>query len=162
MTNNLTFASTLDYFKAYMDFSASKHFIVGGIIGDVVKFAFVEPNDLVNNFTFVTGSKSGNGGNRALRFKFSKSIKEKVDNEGVTLCSKAEFEELASSLCKARANRGEAFEKLVTEYFGQVWTRSNDDFTKCGDIVINGIHYQIKTHKGLFSNERTLMNLLAE
>ena len=56
-------------------------------------------------------------------------------------------------------NRGEVFEKLITEYYGQTWVKDNVPFTKGPDVVGNGIPYQVKFESATFTNERTLMNL---
>ena len=60
-------------------------------------------------------------------------------------------------------NRGMMFEDICTKVWNGEQTKANLDFTKGGDIVINGIHYQAKfgCSKGAatFSNEKTLVNL---
>ena len=72
------------------------------------------------------------------------------------LCSEKYFEELVAN---SKYNRGEIFEKLVTEYFGQVWVKDNIPFTEAGDIEVNGISYQIKFQKATFCNEKSLASL---
>ena len=85
-----------------------------------------------------------------------------VNNSGITLCTKSEFEELAKKVGgNGRSNRGLALEKLITEYFGQEWHADSKKFTESGDITINGIEYQIKTHKATFTNETKLRELAA-
>jgi hypothetical protein len=60
-------------------------------------------------------------------------------------------------------NRGMMFENICTEVWNGEQTTANLDFTKGGDIIINGVHYQAKfgCSKGAatFSNEKTLVNL---
>lgn len=148
-------------YNHYVELSAAKSFIVGGIIGDSVKFAIVEPAMLANNLTFITSStKTDKTNSTVLRFLFSRDVKKYVKENGVKLCSKAEFLTLAKSICKTGSNQGDAFEKLVTEYYGQEWSRNNNEFWKKGDITINGTEYQIKTHKASLISEKTLNNLL--
>jgi hypothetical protein len=60
---------------------------------------------------------------------------------------------------ESKYNKGEIFEKLVTENFGQEWTKDNVPFTKGGDLTVNGIAYQIKFEKATFTNEKTLARL---
>lgn len=69
------------------------------------------------------------------------------------ICSKEFFETTAQN---SKYNRGEIFEKMVTEKFHQVWKKDNIPFTKDGDITINEIAYQIKFEKATFINEKTL------
>lgn len=93
----------------------------------------------------------------ALRFVPTKAQKEILKMEDTfILCSKAMFEyEVANS----KYNRGEIFEKMVTEYFGQIWVKDNVPFTADGDLTINGIAYQIKYQAATFCNEKSLNNL---
>ena len=53
-------------------------------------------------------------------------------------------------------NKGEIFEKLITEYFGMKWEKDNVPFTEGGDIEINGKAFQIKYEKATFTNEKFL------
>lgn len=153
--------TAIEMFNTYMEYAFAKDFIVGGICGNVVKFDFATADDIVNALTTTTGSDKEREA-KTLRFLFSKNIKKKVDDNGITLCTKDEFEELAKVVGgNGRSNRGLAFEKLVTEYFNQVWKADSKKFTECGDIVINNKHYQIKTHKATFTNETALTELSA-
>lgn len=72
------------------------------------------------------------------------------------LCSASYFNDAVES-CKY--NRGEVFEKLVTEYFGQVWVKDHVPFTKAGDVEVDGTAYQIKFEKATFCNEKSIANL---
>ena len=51
------------------------------------------------------------------------------------------------------------FEKMVTEYFGQVWVKDNVPFTQDGDITVNRVAYQIKFQKATFCNAKSIANL---
>lgn len=101
-------------------------------------------------------ASSRNGG-CSLRFKPTKAQKEFLKTFSVkAVCSEKYFEEVAKN---SKYNRGEIFEKMVTEMAGQKWEKDNVPFTKGGDIEINGIAYQIKFNKATFVNEKTLENL---
>ena len=78
------------------------------------------------------------------------------ENGYTILCSKEYFEEVVKN---SKYNRGEIFEKLVTEYFGQEWEKDNVPFTEDGDLTVKGIAYQIKYQSATFVNEKTLANL---
>ena len=62
-----------------------------------------------------------------------------------------------------KGNRGVMFEDVCTSVWNGEQTKANLDFTKGGDIIINGVHYQAKfgCSKGAatFTNEKTLVNL---
>ena len=74
----------------------------------------------------------------------------------IPLCSKELF---TATVAQSKYNKGEVFEKMVTEYFGQEWTKDNVPFTKGGDIEVDGVAYQIKFEKATFCNEKTLARL---
>lgn len=74
------------------------------------------------------------------------------------LCSTSIFDSIVAD---SRYNKGEIFEKLVTEYYGQQWYKDSVPFTDGGDMVADGIAYQIKFEGATFTNERSLMNLMA-
>lgn len=101
--------------------------------------------------------KASRGAGYALRFKPNKSQKELLKmGECFMLCS----EELLEAEFKAsKYNRGEIVEKLITEYYGQVWEKDNVPFTEDGDLTVDGIAYQIKFQKATFCNEKSLANL---
>lgn len=100
--------------------------------------------------------KASRGAGYALRFKPTVAQKLVLLTGAQVLCSKAYFEETVAA---SKYNSGEIFEKMVTEFFGQVWTKDNVPFTEDGDITVNGIAYQIKFQKASFCNERSLANL---
>ena len=101
--------------------------------------------------------KASRGAGYALRFCPTKEQKALLLSKGATLlCSKKFFEE---SVSNSKYNKGEIFEKMVTEYFGQVWEKDNVPFTEDGDLTANGKAYQIKFEKATFTNEKTLARL---
>ena len=101
---------------------------------------------------------SRNGG-YALRFKPNKAQKELLKTgKTYVLCSVKEFEEMVEN---SKYNRGEIYEKIVTEFFGKEWEKDNVPYTEAGDLEVNGIAYQIKFEKATFVNEKTLQRNLA-
>ena len=101
--------------------------------------------------------RASRGAGYALRFKPSKSIKVWLLSKGAeVLCSEDFFNTLVATM---KYNRGEIFEKLVTEHFGQVWTKDNIPFTEQGDINVDGIEIQIKFEKATFINEAQIARM---
>lgn len=95
--------------------------------------------------------KASRGAGYALRFKPNNKIKVLLLGLGAkVLCSVDYFNELCN---ESKYNKGEIFEKLVTEYYGQTWEKDNVPFTKDGDLTVDGIAYQIKYEKATFINE---------
>ena len=61
----------------------------------------------------------------------------------------------------SKYNRGEIYEKIVTEFFGKEWEKDNVPYTEAGDLEVNGIAYQIKFEKATFVNEKGLARIMA-
>lgn len=102
-------------------------------------------------------ASSKNGGGYSIRFAPTKEQKELLKiQKTFVLCSESEFNNLVK---ESNYNRGEIFEKLITEYFGQTWKKDNVPFTKGGDLEVNGIAYQVKYQKATFCSESSLRNL---
>lgn len=101
--------------------------------------------------------KASRGYGLALRFKPTKAQKELLKMQKTfVLCSEKYFNE---QVAESDYNKGEIFEKLVTEYFGQSWAKDNVPFTKAGDLEANGTSYQIKFQSATFCNEKSIASL---
>lgn len=100
--------------------------------------------------------KASRGAGYALRFCPTTNQKLVLMPSATLLCSEKFFNE---QVAESKYNNGEIFEKMVTEYFGQVWVKDNVPFTEAGDIETDGVAYQIKYQKATFCNEKSLANL---
>jgi hypothetical protein len=100
--------------------------------------------------------KASRGAGMSLRFCPTSEQKVLLLPDALPLCSAAYFESLVEN---SKYNRGEIFEKLVTEYHGQEWKKDNVPFTEGPDVEIEGIPYQVKFQKATFCNEQSLNNL---
>lgn len=100
--------------------------------------------------------KASRGAGYALRFCPNEGQKLTLMPKAEVLCSAKYFNDICA---ESDYNRGEVFEKLITEKFGQVWEKDNVPFTEDGDITVDGIAYQIKFQKATFCNEKSLANL---
>ena len=100
--------------------------------------------------------KASRGAGYALRFCPNAQQKVALMPNAELLCSSCYFAEIVTA---SKYNKGEIFEKMVTEHFGQIWTKDNVPFTEDGDITVDGIAYQIKFQKATFCNEKSLANL---
>lgn len=104
--------------------------------------------------------KASRGAGYALRFKPNKSIKSYMLSRGAeVLCSEQLFDDLCDN---SKYNKGEIFEKLVTEVNGQTWEKDNVPFTDDGDLTVDGIAYQIKFEKASFINEKQMLKMQEE
>ena len=100
--------------------------------------------------------RASRGCGYAIRFCPTTDQKIAMLTNARVLCSEKFFNETCS---ESIYNRGEIFEKLVTESFGQIWEKDNVPFTDDGDITVNGVAYQIKFQKATFCNEKSIANL---
>lgn len=100
--------------------------------------------------------KASRGAGYALRFCPTNTIKVALLPYAHIICSTAYFNE---TVADSIYNKGEIFEKMVTEYYGQTWEKDAIPFTEAGDIEVHGIAYQIKFEKATFCNEKSLANL---
>lgn len=101
--------------------------------------------------------KASRGQGYSIRFRPNKAQKAMLMSLGAQpLCSKKFFEEC---IAESKYNKGEIFEKLVTEAYGQHWTKDSVPFTKDGDLTADGVAYQIKFENATFTNEKALAGL---
>ena len=103
--------------------------------------------------------RASRGAGYALRFCPTNEQKIYLISKGATVvCSKAFFE---SEVANSNYNKGEVFEKMITESYGQEWSKDNIPFTVDGDLTVDGVAYQIKFEKATFTNEKTSAKLQA-
>lgn len=101
--------------------------------------------------------KASRGAGYSLRFKPTMAQKEALLTKASLLCSEKFFKE---EFDKSKYNRGETFERLVTEAYGQEWEKDSVPFTEAGDLEVEGIAYQIKFQGATFCSEKSLKNLI--
>ncbi len=139
---------------AYHELSATDNYIMVFVYGGIVYMTICSA-DMVNRVTCL--DKASRGAGYSLRFKPNKAQKQMLLANGATaLCSTSLFDHMVA---ESIYNRGEIAEKIVTEYFGQVWTKDNVPYTEAGDINVDGIEYQIKFEKATFTNEKSLAKM---
>ena len=101
--------------------------------------------------------KASRGNGYSLRFKPNRAVKTLLMSKGATLlCSVEMFGELVNA---SKYNKGEIFEKLVTEFYGQEWEKDNVPFTDDGDLTVDGTAYQIKFESASFISEKQMMRM---
>lgn len=104
--------------------------------------------------------KASRGAGYSIRFCPTNAQKVMLIAQGAdVVCSLDYFNEVVET---TKYNKGEIFEKMMTEKVGQTWTKDNVPFTEDGDLTDNGIAYQIKYQGATFTNEKTLAKLTAQ
>lgn len=98
------------------------------------------------------------GGGYSIRYNPTKTEKKTLVESGVAkvLCTVAYFDDLKAN---SKYNKGEIFEKLITEKFGLEWEKDNVPFFKGADIETNGKAYSVKFEKATVCTESTLVKL---
>lgn len=146
----------------YNDAAFTHNYIWGFTYKKVVYIAY-STEEMMPYICKIDDASRGEG--MALRFCPKNDQKLLLMTSAKPLCSEKYFNELCNEKyinAKGKAtkyNRGEVFEKLVTEYYGQIWIKDNVPFTKAGDIEVDGVAYQIKYQAATFCNEKSLANL---
>lgn len=133
----------------YEQFSKADRYIVGFVYR---KSLYMTTCDHINPDLLTVEQASRNQGDN-LRLRIRKAHKEMLVNESVCLGS-------ADLLTADKYNKGELFEKAVTEYYGQVWVKDNIPFYVQGDIRINGVEIQIKLDGATLLNSKMMVKLV--
>jgi len=126
MTNTMMYSE-------YELHSASVGYIVG--FQNEHKVYMLEVPTLADMAVVETASRNQG---EALRLRIRKAQKVALIECGAICLGTDDF------LTNEKYNKGEMFEKMVTEYFGQVWVKDNIPFWVQGDICVNGRELQIK------------------
>lgn len=128
-----------------------------GYIKDGVVYATFADASVVDDVLIL--DKASRGAGYSLRFKPNNKQRDFLmvfGSKTVVLGSKERFE---NEFAESKYNRGEIFEKWVSEYYGQEWEKDNVPFTKGPDVVIDDVPYQVKFEKATFTNEKSLASL---
>lgn len=150
MTNASLFKSMIERYERA---SFAKSYILGFAYKGNVYMARTDASVFPYVMTLDLASR---GAGCSIRFCPTNDQKLFLLSRSTILCSEKFFNEICTS---SIYNRGEIFEKLVTESFGQVWKKDNIPFTEAGDIKVDGITYQIKYQKSTLASEKTLERL---
>ena len=101
--------------------------------------------------------KASRGAGYSLRFKPTNAQKVLLISYGAEVVCSIDY--FNGVVAETKYNKGEVFEKMVTEAYGQEWKKDNVPFTDDGDLTVNNIAYQIKYEKATFTNEKSLTKM---
>jgi len=150
MTNTALLLNLIDRYNAL---AYTHEYIFGFVFCGNVYFTHTEADILP---TILSLDKASRGQGMALRFCPTKDIKAALMPNATLLCSKEYFEEQVAS---SKYNKGEIFEKMVTEWHGKKWHKDTVPFTQDGDLTVGKTAYQVKFEKATFTNEKILAKL---
>lgn len=151
MMNNTALLQSMT--NTYNEVAFTHNYIFGFSYKGNIYMAYANGTDLPYLLKL---DKASRGQGYALRFCPNASQKLFLLQNAVVLCSTDYFN---GAVEDSKYNRGELFEKMVTEYYGQEWVKDNIPFTKAGDLKVGRISYQIKFEKATFCNEKSLAHL---
>ena len=121
-------------------------FIVAGLLYVVTGMTFDELSAYFKNDRAATS----HGGFRKVRIKANSADLKALLPKAMLLGS-------AEMLNDSHWNKGEMFEKIITETFTtEKWVKDSTPFFLAGDAVINGENVQIKLNGAELTNERIL------
>lgn len=138
----------------YNELSYTHNYIYGFYFQDMV-YAVETTADIMPYILKLDKASRGQG--YSLRFCPTKNQKAFLLAKGAkAICSKKYFDETVAA---SKYNKGEIFEKIITESFGQTWEKDTLKFTDGGDVEVDGVAYQVKFEKATFTNEKTLARM---
>ena len=135
--------------RNYRKYSAAEGYILGFVYNKMLYF--VELEEIMPRYLKVEEASRNQGDN--LRIRLKKAHKENLMKKNPICLGSADL------LTESKYNKGEIFEKLVTEYFGQTWEKDTIPFWVQGDININGKEIQIKFENAGLMNTKQIIKL---
>lgn len=135
--------------RHYRKASAADSYIIGFTLDH--NLYMVEVKEIAPRFLNIEKASRNQGDNLRLRLK--KEHRQALAKKAICLGS--------DNLLTAdnRYNKGENFEKVVTEYYGQVWEKDTIPFWVQGDINIDGMEVQIKLDSATLMNTKQLAKI---
>ena len=143
----------MNLLNAYEATSAAAAYIIGFILNNKVYEIILDslPEWLIG----LDRESTSHGGARKLRIRMTAIARARLMNLGAAYIGTVD-EVLAS-----RKNKGEAFEKYVTERAGQEWHKDSVPYFMDGDLTVGDVKYQIKFESASLANENTIAKALA-
>ena len=135
--------------RNYRKYSAADEYILGFVYNKMLYF--VELEEIMPRYLNVEEASRNQGNNLRLRLK--KAHKESFMKKNPICLGSADL------LMQSKYNKGEIFEKLVTEYFGQTWEKDTIPFWVQGDINVDGKEIQIKLDSATLMNTKQIKKL---
>lgn len=135
--------------RNYRKYSVADSYILGFIVNKMLYM--LEVAEIAPRFLNIEEASRNQGENLRLRLKKAHKAS-LMKKQPICLGS-------ADCLNAEKYNKGEIFEKLVTEYFGQVWKKDTVPFYVDGDINVNGKKIQIKLDSATLMNTKQLKKL---
>lgn len=137
------------FIKTYRNYSAADGYILGFVYDK--NLYMIRVNEIMPRFLTVEEASRNQGEN--LRLRLRKKYREQLLRKGAICLGSADC------LVAEKYNKGELFEKVVTEYYGQTWEKDNIPFWVQGDICVDGVELQIKLDSATLMNTKQIARL---
>ena len=142
----------MNLLNAYNATSAAAAYILGFMLnGNVYQIIL---NHLPEWLIGMDRESTSHGGTLKLRIRMTAIARRRLMNMG------AAYLGTVDEILSSRKNKGEAFEKYVTEKAGQEWHKDSIPYYIDGDLTVDGIKYQIKFESASLANENTINKAL--
>lgn len=135
--------------NTYRKYSVADSYILGFIVDHMLYM--LEVDEIMPRFLNVEEASRNQGENLRLRLK--KAHKAQLMKKAPICLGSADC------LVADKYNKGEIFEKLVTEYYGQTWEKDTVPFYVDGDINVDGKKIQIKLDSATLMNTKQIKNI---
>ena len=135
--------------NTYRKYSVADSYILGFIYDHMLYM--IEMSEIMPRFLNVEEASRNQGENLRLRLK--KAHKAQLMKKAPLCLGNADC------LVADKYNKGEIFEKMVTEYFGQTWEKDNVPFYIDGDINVDVKKIQIKLDSATLMNTKQIKNI---
>ena len=143
----------MNLLNAYNATSAAAAYILGFMLnGNVYQIIL---NHLPEWLIGMDRESTSHGGALKLRIRMTAVARRRLMNMG------AAYIGTVDEILSSRKNKGEAFEKYVTEKAGQEWHKDSIPYYLDGDLTMDGIKYQIKFESASLANENTIKKAMA-
>lgn len=139
----------------YNALSASTAYIIGFVLNGLLYY--IMSAHIADEFLKFDRMASARGGWAKIRVRLSSA-----DRKALVECGKATMIGSADLLNDPKYNKGECFERVITESLtGEKWVKDSVPFNVAGDITLNGEEVQIKFDGAELTNEKMLMRISA-
>ena len=140
--------------KKYSETAYTHNYICGFVFNHKVYAVYMDKSEIQSVIGFGIGSRNRG---KSLRYRPTKSIKKMMLTLGATFIG---FEnDFMNEVKNSKYNKGEIFEKRITEKAGQVWEKDSVPFYKGADLTVGNTPYSIKFQEATFCTEQTLSRL---
>lgn len=145
----------------YEQYSVADKYIIGF---EFKKAVYMVEMNKINNELLTVEVASRNCGDN-LRLRVRKNNKIEMLEKAIEICKAEDLIDTIGHETKGKMkfwNRGEMFEKAVTEYYGQNWEKDTVPFWEDGDLNVKGEKIQIKYDSATLTSTKQLTKLEME